>query len=233
MGRPRRWLCVLIRAVLRDRLKPEDLARHLPLAGRELVDAARYLLLTGGDDPLDAARYLVDPVSNGLRSSSSLRRQPAELRGQVRDDLSRRIAVGLPSQGGSYANVERDQKAGEGARASLATRRLPARETVAFQVGCANGLRLDRKLDGQQACIALVLRRSRRGTHLHLPSRSPWRRHGLFASEAPQPDRASVRIVTSLTTRVSRLVDTFGKESRSTAPGEFALSKDRQRATAP
>jgi hypothetical protein len=39
------------------------LARHLLLAGCELVDAARYLLLTGGDtggDPVDALPHLVE-----------------------------------------------------------------------------------------------------------------------------------------------------------------------------
>ena len=72
-----------------------------------------------GDDPIDAARHLLDRVGNGLRNGGP-RRQPAKLRGQARDDLSGRVAVGLPSQGRSYTNVERDQKAGEGARGSLA-----------------------------------------------------------------------------------------------------------------
>jgi hypothetical protein len=52
-----------------DLLQFDDLARHLLLAGRDPVNAVRYLLLIGGDtgsDPLDTAGYLLltggDPV---------------------------------------------------------------------------------------------------------------------------------------------------------------------------
>jgi len=48
------------------------------------------------------------------------------------DDLLGRGAVGLPGQGGSYTNAERDQKAREGARGFLAGRRLPGCEPVIF-----------------------------------------------------------------------------------------------------
>src|SRR5262249_28546103 len=151
----------------------------LLLADRELVDAARYMFLTGGDDLVDAARYLVELVGNVLRSGS-LRRQPAELRGPACDDLSGRIAVGLPSQGGSHTDVKCDQKMGERARGGLAVQRMRVRETV-FQLGGADGGRLARRLDRQQAWIKFELRRTWRGTHLHLPSRSQCAGAALFA----------------------------------------------------
>jgi hypothetical protein len=68
-----RRLCLLGRDILRDCLEPDDLARHLLLAGGEMVDAVGYLLLSGGDvagDPIDAARYLVEPVGSGFRDRS-------------------------------------------------------------------------------------------------------------------------------------------------------------------
>ena len=57
-SRPRWRVCDFVKAVLRDGLESDDLARHLLLVGRKLGDAAGDLLLAGGDDPVDAARYL-------------------------------------------------------------------------------------------------------------------------------------------------------------------------------
>jgi DNA invertase Pin-like site-specific DNA recombinase len=67
-----------------------------------MVDAARYLFLTGsnllsigGDNPIYAACYLLDGGGKGPRSP---RGQPTKLWGQAGDDLSGRLAVGLPGQ---------------------------------------------------------------------------------------------------------------------------------------
>jgi len=63
--------------MLRDCLEPDDLTRHLLLAGREIVDTAHYLFLTRGDlvsigvdDPIYVACYLLDDVGNSPRSGS-------------------------------------------------------------------------------------------------------------------------------------------------------------------
>ncbi len=57
--------------LLFDRLQFGDLARHPVLAGRELLDVARYMLLSGGD-PVDVLphrveikRYRVEPLLIG------------------------------------------------------------------------------------------------------------------------------------------------------------------------
>ena len=53
-GRARRRIGVLVKDVLFDRLQFGDLACHLLQAGRELIDAMRCLLLTGGNTVADA-----------------------------------------------------------------------------------------------------------------------------------------------------------------------------------
>jgi hypothetical protein len=133
------------------------------LTGDDLVDATRYLLLTGGDtdgDLVDATRYLLlhllltggnpvdalshrveikrhcadllliqrgrgwrgecDHVGSALRNRFGLRCQPAKERVRVCDHLSRRVAIRLPSQGGSYTDAKDDQETGEGARSPFA-----------------------------------------------------------------------------------------------------------------
>jgi hypothetical protein len=88
--------------------------------GRELIDAARCLLLTGGNTGADANGEPVDTSPHRIK----VKRHSVELlligsRGGRRDQASRRIAIGLPSQGG------REPKSRSGSRrkrASLACR---------------------------------------------------------------------------------------------------------------
>jgi hypothetical protein len=100
-----------VKNVLFESLQVADLACRLVLASRESVgvalnaalDSARHLLLTGGDtggDPVDALPHCLD-----------IERDCSE-----RGGLSGRVAVGLPSEGDSYANGKRNQVAGEGQR---------------------------------------------------------------------------------------------------------------------
>ena len=60
--------------IVRSPLEFDHLARHLLLAGCQLVDCARYLFLTGcdvGDDSVaDARYYLLDRVGNDPRNGS-------------------------------------------------------------------------------------------------------------------------------------------------------------------
>src|SRR5260370_41613602 len=59
-SRSRRRRRDLVKDVLLDCLQLNgEVARHPPLAGRELADAARRLLLTGGD-PIDALPHRVE-----------------------------------------------------------------------------------------------------------------------------------------------------------------------------
>src|SRR5216684_3468698 len=87
-------------------------------------------------------------VGSALFNRGGLRRQPAKLRGRVRDHLSRRIAIGLPRQGGSYPDAKRDEEAGDRERDSHPERLPPLRGSVILQVGRADNRRLDRWLDG-------------------------------------------------------------------------------------
>src|SRR6266852_9699885 len=151
------------------------------LAGRELVNAAPYLLLTGGDaggDPVEALPHRVEIEPHGI-----------ELpliggRGGRRDHLPGRVAVGLPSQSGGDTNEKRDQVAGEGERCQLAEP-PPARRLVFFQVGRANGRCLGRWLDEQRGCDELGLLGTWHGIHFAprslLPIAQP------LAPKAPQP----------------------------------------------
>jgi hypothetical protein len=104
-----------------------DVARHPFLPCRELLDVARYLLLSDGDPVdglahrIDSNRYCVltgrgrslrsqpDRVASAVRNRRGARRQRAKLRMPLRDDLSGRVALGLPGQGGSYSATKRDQ----------------------------------------------------------------------------------------------------------------------------
>ena len=96
-----------MKKVLFESPQVADLARRLVLASREpvgvalnaVLDSARHLLLTGGD-PVYALPHRVD-----------IERDCFE-----RGGLSGRVAVGLPSEGDSYANGKRNQVAGEGQR---------------------------------------------------------------------------------------------------------------------
>jgi hypothetical protein len=141
---------------LLGRLQLGEVAHHLLLTGEldgELVDA----LLHNGE----TARYRFeliqigrrsgwrDHVGSGLRNGFGLRSQPTKLRVRVRYHLSGRVAVGLPSQGGSNADAKRDQEAGARSRGSLGERWPFAREPVMFQVGRAKG-GLNRWLGGSQ-----------------------------------------------------------------------------------
>jgi hypothetical protein len=108
------------------------------LTGGDLIDASRYLLLTGGD-PVDALPHGVDierhctellliegrrdqrgRLGRFLRDRFGSWRQPAKLRVRVCDYLSRRVAIRLPGQGGSYTDAKRNQETGEGARGPFA-----------------------------------------------------------------------------------------------------------------
>jgi hypothetical protein len=100
-----------VKNVLFDGLQVVDVAGRLLLASCEAVDAAldsaldsaRHLLLTGGytgGDPVEALPHRI-----------AIKRYCFE-----RGDLPGRVAVGLPSQGGSYANGKCDQVAGEDKR---------------------------------------------------------------------------------------------------------------------
>jgi hypothetical protein len=69
----RRRLWVLVKDVLFDLLQFGDLARHMLLAGREPLDAAHYLLLTGGDTGSDPKlRHL---TAHGVTLPSSSHRK--------------------------------------------------------------------------------------------------------------------------------------------------------------
>src|SRR5262249_11546616 len=113
-----------------------EVARHLLLAGRKLVDALAYrretkryrfeLLWIGRRRCRDSR------VESGL-CNGSLRSQPAQLRVGVPHALSGRAAVRQPGKGGTSTNEKREQNARE--RTSLAAR-----------------WSLDRWLAGQQVC---------------------------------------------------------------------------------
>jgi hypothetical protein len=81
---------------------------------------------------------------------------------KMADDVSGRVAVGLPGQGGSDTNAERDQEAGEGPRGSSLERRPSARELVIFQVGPVD------MRHGQRAFGGLELSGVRYVIHPHL-----------------------------------------------------------------
>ena len=122
--------------VLVGRQQVGDAARHLLLAGGQLVHALPYRGDTGRHrlelqqfGRKGGGRGLRDHVRSGLRERCGLRCQPAKLRVQVRDHLSGRVTVRLPSQGGSDADAKRDQEAGEGARGSLAEHGRASRST--------------------------------------------------------------------------------------------------------
>ena len=95
----------------------------LCLAGRELVDGARYLLLSGGG-PVDALPHGVEVESDSFEPlligrgslgcrAGRIRRairnwrgpgRAADLKMRSRDDSSGRVTVGQPSQHGNHTN---------------------------------------------------------------------------------------------------------------------------------
>ena len=130
--------------ILFNRLQFSDLVRHPLQACRELIDAARCLLLTGGDTGADANGEPVDTSPHRVE----IERYGVELlliggRGGCRNQASRFIAIGLPSQSGCDANGKHDHVVGESERRSLAERRSPILGLVIFQLGRGNRKRLD------------------------------------------------------------------------------------------
>jgi len=83
-----------VKDILFNRLQFSDLVRHPLQACRELIDAARCLLLTGGDTGADANGEPVDTSPHRIE----IKRHSVELlligsRGSWHDQLSGRVAM--------------------------------------------------------------------------------------------------------------------------------------------
>ncbi len=121
-------------------LQAGKIVRNLHLGGREMHDRRVYLPLAGGkriDVLVDRGEMLLiergasegsrrDHVRSGLRNGC----QPAKLQRRSLDQLSGRIAAGLPSQGGNDTDAKRHKEAGPGARVSHARQSLVARDSI-------------------------------------------------------------------------------------------------------
>src|SRR5258708_40119929 len=100
--------------------------RHALQACRKLIDAARCLLLIGGDTGADGNGEPVDTSPHRVE----IKRCSVDLlligsRGGWSDQVSGRVAIGLPSQSGRDANGKNDHVVGESQRRSLAERWRP------------------------------------------------------------------------------------------------------------
>jgi hypothetical protein len=153
----------LRRSVLRRGPPSDDLARHLLLVNREVVDAAAQLLIAGshtGSHLLDATPDLFDPV--GLFG-----RHPAEVGGKACYGLSGGVTVGgVPDHNGrGGANEQQNHDASTGARGtSLRVRRLDGKPlTLVVRPSLSAG----RFSSGR----IFVEPGVRYVTHLYLPSR--------------------------------------------------------------
>src|SRR6266478_9906481 len=125
--------------ILLYRLQFSDLVPHPLQACREPIDAMRCLLLTGGDTGADANGEPVDTSPDRVE----IERYGVELRliggrGSCRNQSSRCIAIGLPSQSGCDADGKHDHIVGASARRSLAERPSPIMGLVSFQLGRGN-----------------------------------------------------------------------------------------------
>jgi len=108
-------------------LQAGKIVRNLHLGGREMHDRRVYLPLAGGrriDVLVDRGEMLLIE-----RGASEGRRRDRSL-----DQLSGRIAAGLPSQGGNDTDAKRHKEAGPGARVSHARQSLIARDSIIFPV---------------------------------------------------------------------------------------------------